>query len=88
VPREVITDQRAVTLSDVLRNVSGFSPGVSSQSQRFGDRNVIFRGSTDNNYYANGFKDAFNGTSFTFDLANIEQVEVLKGASSVLYGQG
>jgi iron complex outermembrane recepter protein len=88
VPREVITDQRAITLSDVLRNVSGFSAGVSSQSQRFGDRNVIFRGFTNNNYYTNGFKDAFNGTSFTFDLANVEQVEVLKGPSSVLYGQG
>jgi iron complex outermembrane recepter protein len=62
VPHEVITEQRAITLSDVLRNVSGFSLGVSSQSQRFGDRNVIFRGFTNNNYYTNGFKDAFNGT--------------------------
>ena len=88
VPRQVIEDQRALTLSDALRNVSGFSPGVTSQSQRFGDRNTIFRGFTGNNFYTNGFKDAFNGDSFTYGLANIEQVEVLKGPSSVLYGQG
>jgi iron complex outermembrane receptor protein len=68
--------------------VSGFSPGVNSQSQRFGDRNTIFRGFTGNNFYTNGFKDAFNGDSFTYDLANIDRVEVLKGPSSVLYGQG
>jgi outer membrane receptor for monomeric catechols len=73
VPRQVIEDQRAITLSDVLRNVSGFSPGVNSQSQRFGDRNVIFRGFAVNNYYTNGYKDAFNGSSFTFGLGNVER---------------
>jgi iron complex outermembrane recepter protein len=88
VPRQVIEDQRAVELTDVLRNVSGFSPSVTSQSQRFGDRNVIFRGFTGNNYYTNGFKDAFNGSSFTFGMANMDQVEVLKGPASVLYGLG
>ena len=87
-PRQVIDEQRAITLSDVFRNVSSFSQGVTSQSQRFGDRNVIFRGFTGNNYYTNGYKDPFNGSSFTFGLANIDRVEVLKGPSSVLYGPG
>ena len=87
-PRQVIDEQRALTLSDVFRNVSGFSPGVTSQSQRFGERNFIFRGFTGNNYYTNGYKDPFNGSSFTFGLANIDRVEVLKGPSSVLYGLG
>jgi outer membrane receptor protein involved in Fe transport len=77
VPRKVIDDQRAITLSDVLRNVSGFSPSVNSQSQRFGDRSVIFRGFTVNNYYTNGYKDPFNGSSFTTGLGNVERVEVL-----------
>jgi iron complex outermembrane receptor protein len=88
VPRQVIDEQRAITLSDVLRNVSGFAPSINSQSQRFGDRNTIFRGFTVNNYYTNGYKDPFNGTSFTFGLANVDRVEVLKGPSSVLYGLG
>jgi iron complex outermembrane receptor protein len=88
IPRQVIEEQRALTLSDVFRNVSGFSPGVNSQSQRFGDRNSVFRGFTGNNYYTNGFKDPFNGSSFSFGLANIDSVEVLKGPSSVLYGLG
>jgi iron complex outermembrane receptor protein len=88
VPRQVIDDQRALSLSDVLRNVSGYSPGVNSQSQRFGDRNAIFRGFSSNNFYTNGFKDPFNGTSFSAGLANVERVDVLKGPSSVLYGMG
>jgi iron complex outermembrane receptor protein len=88
IPRQVIDDQRALALGDVLRNVSGFSPSVNSQSQRFGDRNVIFRGFTTNSYYTNGFKDSFNGSAFSFGLANVERVEVLKGPSSVLYGLG
>jgi iron complex outermembrane receptor protein len=88
VPRKVIDDQHALTLSDVLRNVSGFSPSVNSQSQRFGDRSVIFRGFTVNNYYTNGYKDPFNGSSFTTALANVDRVEVLKGPASVLYGLG
>jgi iron complex outermembrane receptor protein len=88
VPRQVMDDQRALTLTDVLRNVSGFSPSVNSQSQRFGDRNVIFRGFTTNNYYTNGFKDSFNGSAFSFGLANVDRVEVLKGPASVLYGLG
>jgi outer membrane receptor protein involved in Fe transport len=71
----------------VLRNVSGFSPEVNSQRQRFGDRHVSFRGFTNNNYLANGLKDAFNGTSFISDLANVEWVEVLKSVASVLSGQ-
>jgi iron complex outermembrane recepter protein len=79
VPRQVIEDQRAVNLSDVLRNVSGFSPSVNSQSQRFSERDAIFRGFSGNNYYTNGFKDPFNGSSFSAGLANIERVEVLKG---------
>jgi iron complex outermembrane recepter protein len=88
VPRQVIEDQRAVNLSDVLRNVSGFSPSVNSQSQRFGERDTIFRGFTGNNYYTNGFKDPFNGNSFSAGMANIDRVEVLKGPASVLYGLG
>jgi iron complex outermembrane receptor protein len=61
---------------------------VTSQSQRFGDRKVIFRGFTGNNYLTNGFKDSFNGASFTFGMANIDQVEILKGPAAVLYGLG
>lgn len=88
IPRQIIDDQRALSLADVLRNVSGFSPSITSQSQRFGDRNFILRGFTVNDFLTNGYKDAFNGPSFSFAMANIERVEVLKGPASVLYGLG
>jgi iron complex outermembrane receptor protein len=79
VPHRVIEDQRATSLTEILRNVSGFSPSVNSQSQRFGDRDIIFRGFVTNNYFTNGYKNAFNGSSFSFGIANIDRVEVLKG---------
>lgn len=84
IPQQVIKDQGANDLEDVLRNAS-------SVSQQGGDsgREIRVRGfeATDN--------VVRDGTSFVgiqgqndFNLSNIQQVEVLKGPSSVLYGSG
>jgi iron complex outermembrane recepter protein len=71
IPRQVIEDQGADTLAEVLRNVDG------GGSRGF-DRGIFTDGATRAN---NNFRSIPN-------LGNVEQVEVLDGPASVLYGQG
>ncbi len=82
IPKTVLHDQQAYRLEDVLKNVSG----VQSYHAYGGDHeNYVMRGflqSTVN--YRNGIRIPFT----KFDLANIDRVEVLKGASAMMYGFG
>ncbi|MBE7385487.1 MAG: TonB-dependent receptor [Leptolyngbya sp. SIO1E4] len=80
VPRQIIEDQQASNLQEVVRNVSGVS-----QSDNFGgtlDRFFI-RGFEQRVFLRDGFRDLIGRVRET---ANLEQVEVLKGPASVLYG--
>ncbi|MEH1837143.1 MAG: TonB-dependent receptor plug domain-containing protein [Nostoc sp.] len=83
VPRQVLEDQRAVRLQDALQNVSGVT-----QAGNFGGAGsggYILRGFGQDGNFRNGFRD----TNFYTvpEIANVEQVEVLKGPASVLFGQ-
>ena len=82
IPQEVLEDAQVVRLEEVTDFVSGVQPvtgygGLSSNE-------VFIRGFRQGTSLRNGFRD------FSFlsprDVANIEQVEVLKGPASVLYG--
>ena len=80
VPRQVIEDQQASNLQEVVRNVSGVF-----QSDDFGgtlDRFFI-RGFEQRVFLRDGFRDP---TGRVRETANLERVEVLKGPASVLYG--
>jgi iron complex outermembrane recepter protein len=83
VPRQVIEDQAATDIEDVLRNVSGVS-------QQGGDsgRQINIRGLDATDNIKTGGTGGVSPAQIDFDLSNIEQVEVLKGPSSVLYGSG
>lgn len=84
VPQAVIRDQGATSLEDVVRNVSGVIPSTSSREIFTG---FTIRGfSTSNTFLRNGIADKSAGV-LGFDFSNIEQVEVLKGPASVLYGE-
>ena len=84
VPREVIEDQGARRLADVVRNTSSVQIGGTN-----GNRQDIFliRGFGASRIARDGFLSAPSfGDAGQLGLANVERVEVLKGPPSVLYG--
>ncbi|WP_298906989.1 TonB-dependent siderophore receptor [uncultured Nostoc sp.] len=81
VPQQVIKDQGITRIVDAVRNVSGTQIG-GGYGNLFGE--VRIRG-----FFAGSLVDGFTGTNLLSpNGANIEQVEVLKGPASVLYGEG
>ena len=83
VPRQVLQDQKAVRLQDAVQNVSGVT-----QAGNYGGTGAaryIIRGFSQDGNFRNGFRDA---DFFTLsEIANLEQVDVLKGPASVLFGE-
>ena len=86
VPRQVIEDQGATRIQDVLRNVSGVTPGADFG---YGGEFYNIRGFKTERNLRNGFRVGTDGgfTGSFVTPSNIERVEVLKGPASVLYGQ-
>ena len=82
VPQQVIEDQQANRLEDVLRNVSGVSAGDS-----FGDttQRFVIRGFAQDTTLVNGFRQGAFKQAFP-SLERLERIEVLKGPASILYG--
>jgi catecholate siderophore receptor len=82
IPAQVLRDQAAQSLESVLR----FVPGV-GLSHGDGQRDqVTLRGfSAISDQYIDGLRD---DALYFRDLSNIEQVDVVKGPASVLYGRG
>ncbi|MBW4506973.1 MAG: TonB-dependent siderophore receptor [Scytonematopsis contorta HA4267-MV1] len=88
VPQQVLRDQQATRLEDALRNVTGVTqsfstPGVVSN---FTIRGFEVSERTGNSFLRDGLSDPTAGQ--VVELPNIEQVEVLKGPASVLFGFG
>ncbi|MDZ7960272.1 MAG: TonB-dependent siderophore receptor [Aulosira sp. DedQUE10] len=85
IPQQVIKDQQATRLTDVLKNAPGVVVG--SRSPRDPLNIIRIRGfDALNDIILNGVQDRTVGT-VGFG-SNIERVEVLKGPASVLFGQG
>ncbi|EJL85253.1 TonB-dependent siderophore receptor [Herbaspirillum sp. CF444] len=83
VPRAVLDSQQAVTLSDALKNVTGV---VSNQYGRRGWDDLIIRGQVaSDSLYLDGLRTAASNR-VAEQLFGLEQVEVVKGPASLLYG--
>jgi iron complex outermembrane recepter protein len=90
IPNQVLKDRQITGVREAVSNVSGVTPGGDGTLSTIGE-SYIFRG-FDNGQtggtFVNGFK-RYTDTGYGRDLsvANIEQIEILKGPASVLYGQ-
>ncbi|MBB5352830.1 catecholate siderophore receptor [Haloferula luteola] len=85
IPKEVIREQNATSLRDVLRNTPGISIQAGEGGTPPGD-NLSIRGfSAQSDLFVDGVRD-FGG--YTRDPFNLEQVEVAKGPASTNSGRG
>lgn len=83
-PRELVEDQLPLDLADLLKYGSGITPG-----DGLADTNddYYIRGFPRHAVYVDGFRvEKTTGAKFLPD--NIDRVEILKGPSTVRYGQG
>ena len=86
ISREVIEQQSAATLRDVLRNVSGISMATGEGGGGPAGDNLTLRGfGARNDIFVDGIRDF---ASYTRDTFNVEQVEVVKGPASAQTGRG
>jgi catecholate siderophore receptor len=84
VPQEVMQEQNATTLRDALRNVAGISIAAGEGGSQ-GD-NLTIRGFTArNDLFIDGMRDF---GSYYRDPFNVQEVEVLQGPSSMMFGRG
>lgn len=86
IPRQVLQDQNVIELREALKNVSGValeSSAFTSFATQFRSRGFLLS-PNNGNVFVNGIRNRFR---FQNDTANVEQIEVLKGPASVLYGQ-
>lgn len=84
VTEKLIKDQGATSVIETLRNV----PGITFNAGEGGTQgdNINIRGySARNDFYRDGVRDP---GWYTRDVFSIQQVEVLKGPSSFLFGRG
>lgn len=93
VPRAVLNDQKALTLTDAVRNVAGVSTdfGFNGSAQPL----LILRGFQTTSMTASGnmsgmssyFINGVKVLGVPLNMANVDSVEVVKGPASVLYGR-
>lgn len=85
IPKEVIEQQGATTLRDVLNNVPGITLTAGEGGAPAGD-NLTIRGfNARNDIFIDGVRDLGAQSRDSF---NLEQVEVVKGPSSTFTGRG
>ncbi|MGJ5632816.1 TonB-dependent siderophore receptor [Nostoc sp. CALU 1950] len=84
VPQQVLRDQQINRLDDALRNVAGVIPEFNAGPAVY--YKIRGFGVSDNSLLRDGLPDP--GVGDSVELANVEQIEVVKGPASVLFGLG
>ena len=83
IPEMIIDEQLATTLGEVLNNVASLSPGSKQRNREvFSSRGFTL--SSSNGYLRDGHQ---HWSHYQQPIETLERVEVIKGPSSILYGQ-
>lgn len=83
IPEAVLEDQQVVRLNDALRN----APGVQQFTRLGGSRDGFsIRGFRQVTILRDGFRINDDATGSFLETANLQQIEVLRGPASILYG--
>lgn len=85
IPKDVIAQQGATSLTDVLRNVPGLTLTAGEGGTPAGDNLTLRGNSARNDIFVDGVRDL---NPQTRDPFNLEQVEVTKGPTSAIAGRG
>jgi TonB-dependent siderophore receptor len=83
IPQSLIQDQQASDLNDVLKYASGITPGDGLSDS---NDDLFIRGFQRHAIYVDGFRLG-DSTGIKIFPANTERVEILKGPSTLHYGQ-
>jgi catecholate siderophore receptor len=84
VSNKLMQDRNADTFKEALRNVAGLTFNA-GEGGRIGD-NITIRGySAVGDLYLDGMRDS---AQYNRDTFNLEQIDVLRGSSSMLFGRG
>ena len=84
IPQEVIKEQQAIRLEELVTNVSGV---ISTGNQDGRSTEISIRGFNEAPILRDGFR-LYNGNfQGQPEVANLESIEILKGPASVLYGE-
>ena len=84
IPEKLMEDQGTIAVRDALRNVPGISLAAGEAGSQ-GD-NLTLRGfAARNDFYLDGIRDF---GSYYRDPFNLQDIEVLKGPASILFGRG
>lgn len=84
VPREGLEDRNVRNLTEAVETVSGIASGGEYLDATVSGK--IIRGFSQDGVFRNGYRDGDQNT-VTSPIETLEQVEVLKGPASVLFGQ-
>jgi catecholate siderophore receptor len=85
IPRKIIEQTAATSLTDILRTSPGITFGAGEGGQPLADRPFIRGQASGNNVFVDGVRDSGGQTREVF---NLEQVEVVKGPDSAYSGRG
>ena len=85
ISQQVLKDQQTIYLDDALQNVSGVTPA--NDSYGTGDSFSIRGFDMQNLTFEDGFRSSKYNIGFQRSMANVQDIEVVKGPASVLYGQ-
>jgi iron complex outermembrane receptor protein len=88
IPQQIIRDQQVTQVKDAVGNVSSVTYAGNSSGRSGNQFNI--RGFSSAPVLLDGFRRAGSAaeadTQPNFEVANLEQIEVLKGPASILYG--